>query len=379
MPARPENVSGSPPSAMPEPGQLGEPAGDERGLRVVAVAEAVRDPRRDRDHVLQRAGDLAPDDVGVRVHPERRGHEQRLQRRRPRRRRRSRPPTRSADRARPRAPGSGRSARRCGRAGGPGSTSATPRSCAAPVPCSTPFDRLRTGTSAPIAGAAVASTSRNPCDGTPMHHDVGTGARRHEIRRRVQRLGQRDVGEVVGVARARRSTRAATAGSRAHRTVSRVDRRRSRRPRCPTSRHRSPRPCHRRASARPSARSSTAPDDRGLGRRGPTSRPRSASGCLRVRARGRRATCSQIAPMIRSVAVEHVLVRRDRAAARRRAPTSATPVRQRGLRPLNITRCSPHSPTGTTGAPVAAARRAVPGLARPSGRGRARSCPRGTP
>ena len=54
-----------------EPRELGEPAGDERGLRVVAVAEAVGDPGGDRDHVLERAGDLTADDVGVRVHAER--------------------------------------------------------------------------------------------------------------------------------------------------------------------------------------------------------------------------------------------------------------------------------------------------------------------
>ena len=39
-------------------------------------------PDADREHVLQRARDLAADDVGVRVHAERRGHEHRLQRRR---------------------------------------------------------------------------------------------------------------------------------------------------------------------------------------------------------------------------------------------------------------------------------------------------------
>src|SRR5581483_8543812 len=63
-----------------EPRQLGKPAGDEGCLGVVAVPEASGDARRDRDHVLQRAGDLTPDDVGVRVHAERLRHEELLER-----------------------------------------------------------------------------------------------------------------------------------------------------------------------------------------------------------------------------------------------------------------------------------------------------------
>ncbi len=49
-----------------------------------------------------------------------------------------------------------------------GSTSATTSVIRSSVPCSTPFERLSTGTSSPITAAAAVSTVRNPCDGTPM-------------------------------------------------------------------------------------------------------------------------------------------------------------------------------------------------------------------
>ena len=70
MPASPANVIGSPPIATPEAGQLGQAPGDDRGAGVVAGAEAVGHARGDGDDVLQRAADLAADDVVVRVHPE---------------------------------------------------------------------------------------------------------------------------------------------------------------------------------------------------------------------------------------------------------------------------------------------------------------------
>ena len=72
MPARPAERERVAAERDAEPRELGEAARDERGLRVVAVAEAVGDAGTDGEHVLQRARDLAPDDVGVRVDAERR-------------------------------------------------------------------------------------------------------------------------------------------------------------------------------------------------------------------------------------------------------------------------------------------------------------------
>ena len=75
MPARPENVSGSPPMRDAEPAHLGQAAGDDRGAGVVAGTEAVGHARRDGDDVLQHAAELAADDVLVRVHAEQVGGE----------------------------------------------------------------------------------------------------------------------------------------------------------------------------------------------------------------------------------------------------------------------------------------------------------------
>ena len=83
-PASPANVGGSAPSADAEPGGLGEPAGDERGLGVVAHAHALGHADGEGDDVLDGAAELAADDVGVGV-----GAEVRAPRRRP--------ATRSAD------------------------------------------------------------------------------------------------------------------------------------------------------------------------------------------------------------------------------------------------------------------------------------------
>ena len=56
-----------------EPAQLGQAAGDQHGTRVLAEAQAVADAGGDGHHVLGGAGDLAPDDVGAHVDPERPG------------------------------------------------------------------------------------------------------------------------------------------------------------------------------------------------------------------------------------------------------------------------------------------------------------------
>ena len=53
-----------------QPGRLGQPAGDQRRDGVVAEAHALRDAARQRDHVLDRAAELAADHVGVGVRTE---------------------------------------------------------------------------------------------------------------------------------------------------------------------------------------------------------------------------------------------------------------------------------------------------------------------
>ena len=58
MPASPAKVSGSAPMRDAQPRDLGEPAGDQRGARVVAQPEPLEDAGRDGDHVLERAGQL---------------------------------------------------------------------------------------------------------------------------------------------------------------------------------------------------------------------------------------------------------------------------------------------------------------------------------
>ena len=75
IPASPMYVSGLAPRAVPRRAHLRQSARHERGLGVVAVAEAVGHAGRDRDDVLGRAAQLDTDDVGVRVHAERRCHE----------------------------------------------------------------------------------------------------------------------------------------------------------------------------------------------------------------------------------------------------------------------------------------------------------------
>jgi len=53
-----------------EPGQLREPPGDDHGSRIVPDAQALGHARRDGDHVLEGAADLAADHVVVRVDAE---------------------------------------------------------------------------------------------------------------------------------------------------------------------------------------------------------------------------------------------------------------------------------------------------------------------
>ena len=71
-PLRPASVSGPAAHRGGQARDLDEAAGDERGHRVVAEAEALDDARGDRDDVLQRAADLDAGDVVGRVEPQRR-------------------------------------------------------------------------------------------------------------------------------------------------------------------------------------------------------------------------------------------------------------------------------------------------------------------
>ena len=148
-----------------EPGGLGQPAGDERGLGVVAEAHALGHPGGQRDDVLHRAAELAADHVGVGVRPEVRGRAGRLQpdRRCAGRRRRRRSPR--AARPRSPAPGSARTPRRPGPRGRR-RPRARPRSSACSVPSSTPFIRLTSTAPGASAGTTCARLARRVCDGT---------------------------------------------------------------------------------------------------------------------------------------------------------------------------------------------------------------------
>ena len=86
-PASPEKVMRVGAERGAQPGGLGEAAGDERGLGVVAEAHALGHAGGQRDDVLHRAAELAADDVGVGVRPEVRPSCRRPAAARPRRRR----------------------------------------------------------------------------------------------------------------------------------------------------------------------------------------------------------------------------------------------------------------------------------------------------
>ena len=199
MPASPANVSGSPPSATPSRGQLGEPARDQRGLGVVAVAEPVGDARADRDHVLQRARHLAADDVGVRV--ARGASARRTAAAAPRRRPASAIATTDAVGC----PAATSRARF-----GPVSTpmrrrvvtlehlGTRPRSCAQRSlldALGQADDRARRG---PMNGRASPSTARSPCDGTPSTTTSAPAHASSSDAVACRRLGQRDARQVVG-------------------------------------------------------------------------------------------------------------------------------------------------------------------------------------
>ena len=78
-PARPANVIGSPPSATPSRVSSASPRVISAACVLSPYPSPAAVPDRDGDHVLHRAGDLAADDVGVRVHAEAPAHEELLQ------------------------------------------------------------------------------------------------------------------------------------------------------------------------------------------------------------------------------------------------------------------------------------------------------------
>ena len=79
IPARPAKVSGPGAGHLGQPPHLGEAAGDERRLRVVAEPEPVGPSRRERDHVLRRRAELDAEDVVVHVDTEGRRRDRELE------------------------------------------------------------------------------------------------------------------------------------------------------------------------------------------------------------------------------------------------------------------------------------------------------------
>ena len=151
MPARPGKRQRIRAGGDPQSHHLGQAAGHEPGLAVVAEAEPIGGARGDRDDVLQRSAELHAEDVGVACRAGTRGG-------------RAAPTTRSAsagsaaattaDAGRPRAisgPGSGRTGRRCAPAAMPPAsaiTSVIRRS----VPRSRPLTTDRTSAAGRDAG-----------------------------------------------------------------------------------------------------------------------------------------------------------------------------------------------------------------------------------
>ena len=224
-----------------EAGELGEPTGDQRGLRVVAVAETGRGTRRDRDHVLHRAGDLAPDDVGVRVHAEAPGHAELLQLRArcPRRGTRSpTPPAGPSATSRARfGPGEHRDPIRVVAAA---ARRGSPRSCAAACRARCPSTGSPPGRRSPMQRRRLRQHRAVAVRRHGHHHDVGVGARRREVGRWPRSdVGQRDAGEVARSSRAAARDRVDQRRVRGPRAWSARARSRSRRRWCPTTRRRS--------------------------------------------------------------------------------------------------------------------------------------------
>ena len=168
------------PHGQAEPGHLGEPAGDERRARVVAQAQSLQDPRRDGDHVLERAAELDADQVVVRVDPELRRREGLLHHRGHRRRPRRRPPPRSAG---PRGPPRRSSARRAPRPGGREALSDEHG-----------VRQQSPGASMPLVALTMIVSCRTPgCSGavTAAHHVARRGGQDDAARRRPPRTGPR--------------------------------------------------------------------------------------------------------------------------------------------------------------------------------------------
>ena len=172
-PLRPASVSRPAAHRGRQPRDLDQAAGDERGHRVVAEAEALDDAGGDRHHVLQRAADLDAGDVVGRIQPQRRTAELLLDERVPPRRTttRRRPP--SAARPRPRPRTSARTARRPAAPARPRRRSpATSRNS---VPCSSPLAALTNGTA---AGAIADGAMHDGTQALRRHRDDHQRARR---------------------------------------------------------------------------------------------------------------------------------------------------------------------------------------------------------
>ena len=199
-PVRPASVSRRPPSALRQPGDLGEAARDQAGQRVVPEAEPFDDAGGDRDHVLQRRPNLDADDVVGRVEAEEAAAELRLhQLGRAAARPTPRTP-RSAARAPPRGRSSGRTARRPGAPG--------PSSCAM-----TSDGRSSVSTSRPFVALTIVARGLQVRRRRPHHAAHAVRRRRRRARgprRRARRRSDRTARRRPAARR-----RAGTGGSRA--------------------------------------------------------------------------------------------------------------------------------------------------------------------
>ena len=220
-----------------EASQLGQAPGDEHGPGVVPEAQAVADAGGDGHDVLGGAGDLAPDDVGAPVDPERARVHQLLH-----------PAARSSSvMATTQAAGCpcATSRARFGPvrtpAGVPGSTSATTSDMRRLVPISIPLARLTTASIPPANGCQSSRTARNPCDGTAMKTMSAPCERLGERRRDRQPVGEPHARQVRRVLARLVHGRREVGRARPQRGRG-AWRRRWRRRRSPRSPHRSPPP-----------------------------------------------------------------------------------------------------------------------------------------
>ncbi len=197
-PASPAKVCWSAPSAVAQAADLGQPAGDQHGPGVVAQAHADGDADGQRDHVLDRAAELAADDVGVGVRAEVAGVAGLLQLARRRRRRcRPRPWRRAAGPAISRARlGPDTTAIRSGPGAGHLGDDLAHPVAGAQLDALHQADQQRAGGSRPGPAARLA---RSVWAGTASTTRSAPARACRRVAGRGQRRGQRDAGQVVGV------------------------------------------------------------------------------------------------------------------------------------------------------------------------------------